>query len=38
MRRSMAAFATLFRIEDRSDGMFRIVRSVSELQQCLEAN
>jgi membrane dipeptidase len=36
MRRSMAAVATLFRIEDRSDGYFRVVRSVSELQQCLE--
>jgi membrane dipeptidase len=36
MRRSMAAVATLFKIEDRSDGKFRIVRSVSELQRCLE--
>src|SRR5918994_5572494 len=36
MHRSMAAVATLFRIEDRSDGKFRIVRSVSELQRSLE--
>jgi membrane dipeptidase len=32
----MAATATLFRIEDRSDGKFRIVRSVAELRRCLD--
>jgi membrane dipeptidase len=36
MRRSMAAIATLFEIEDRSGGEFRVVRSVSELQGCLD--
>src|SRR5688572_26001941 len=36
LRHSMAATATLFRIEDRSDGKFRIVRSVAELQRCME--
>jgi membrane dipeptidase len=36
MRRSMAAVATLFKIEDRSDRKFRIVRSASELQRCLD--
>jgi membrane dipeptidase len=36
MRRSMAAVATLFKIEDRSVREFRIVRSASELQRCLD--
>ena len=35
LRRSMAASAMLFRIEDRSDGKFRVVRTVAELQRCL---
>ncbi len=36
LRRSMADTAMLFRIEDRSDGKFRVVRTVAELQQCLD--
>jgi membrane dipeptidase len=36
MRRSIADIATLFRIEDRSDGKFRVVRTAAELQRCLE--
>lgn len=36
LRRSMAATAMLFEIEDRSDGMFRIVRTAAELQRCLD--
>ncbi|MGF1473885.1 MAG: dipeptidase [Rubrobacteraceae bacterium] len=36
LRRSMAAIATLFRIEDRSEGKFRVVRTVAELQRCLD--
>jgi membrane dipeptidase len=36
LRYSMAATAMLFRIEDRSDGKFRVVRTVAELQRCLE--
>jgi membrane dipeptidase len=36
LRRSMADTAMLFRIEDRSDGKFRVVRTVSELQRCLD--
>ena len=36
LRYSMAATAMLFRIEDRSDGKFRIVGTVAELQQCLD--
>ncbi len=36
LRHSMAATATLFRIEDRSDGKFRIVRTVAELRRCLD--
>jgi len=36
MRHSMAATAMLFRIEDRSDGKFRVVRTVAELQRCLD--
>src|ERR671921_2030462 len=36
MRRSIAAVATLFEIEDRSDRKFKIVRSVTELQRCLD--
>ena len=35
LRRSMADAATLFRIEDRSDGGFRVVRTTAELRQCL---
>ena len=36
LRRTMADTATLFRIEDRSDGKFRVVRTVAELQRCLD--
>jgi membrane dipeptidase len=36
LRYSMAATAMLFRIEDRSDGKLRIVRTVAELQRCLD--
>ncbi|MBA3473813.1 MAG: membrane dipeptidase, partial [Rubrobacter sp.] len=32
LRHSMAATAMLFRIEDRSDGKFRVVRTAAELQ------
>jgi len=35
LRRTMADTAMLFRIEDRSDGKFRVVRTVAELQRCL---
>lgn len=36
LRRTMAATAMLFKIEDRSDGKFRVVRTAAELQQCLD--
>ena len=36
LRHSMAATAMLFRIEDRSDGKFRVVRTAAELQRCLD--
>ncbi len=36
LRQSVAATAMLFRIEDRSDGKFRVVRSAAELQRCLD--
>ena len=36
LRHSMAAIATLFRIEDLSDGKFKVVRTVAELQRCLD--
>ena len=36
LRQSLAATATLFKIEALSDGKFRIVRSVGELQRCLD--
>jgi membrane dipeptidase len=36
LRRSMAATAMLFRIEDRSNGKFRVVRTAAELQRCLD--
>ena len=36
LRHSMAAIAMLFRIEDRSDGKFRVVRTAAELQRCLD--
>ena len=36
LRQSMAAIAMLFRIEDRSDGTFRVVRTAAEIQRCLE--
>lgn len=36
LRRTMAATAALFGIEDRSDGQFRIVRTAAELQRCLD--
>ena len=37
LRYSMALTATLFRIEDLSDGEFRVVRTAAELQRCLDA-
>jgi membrane dipeptidase len=36
LRYSMAATAMLFRIEDKSNGQFRIVRTAADLQRCLE--
>jgi membrane dipeptidase len=36
LRYSMSASAMLFRIEDRSDGKFRVVRTVAELRRCLD--
>ena len=36
LRRSMADTAMLFRIEDRSNGRFRVVRTAAELQGCLD--
>jgi membrane dipeptidase len=36
LRRLIADAAMLFRIEDRSDGKFRIVRTVAELKRCLD--
>lgn len=36
LRRSMAATAMLFGIEDRSGGRLRIVRTAAELQRCLD--
>ena len=36
LRRSMAAVATLFRIEDLSDGRFRVVRTAAEVRRCLD--
>jgi membrane dipeptidase len=36
LRRTMAGAATLFGIEDRSDGKFRVVRTAAELQRCLD--
>ena len=36
LRRSMAATAMLFKIEARSNGRFRIVRTASEVRECLE--
>ena len=36
LRQTMAATAMLFRIEDRSNGKFRVVRTVAELQRCLD--
>jgi membrane dipeptidase len=35
LRRSIADAATLFRIEDRSNGGFRVVRTIAGLQRCL---
>ena len=35
LRRSMADTAMLFRIEDRSDGEFRVVRTAAEIERCL---
>lgn len=37
LRRTMAAVGLLFRIEDRSDGTFQVVRTAAELQRCLDA-
>ncbi|MBA3790460.1 MAG: dipeptidase [Rubrobacter sp.] len=36
LRRSIADTATLFRIENRSDGKFRVVRTAAEIQRCLD--
>ena len=36
LRRSMAATAMLFKIEARSNGRFRIVRTASEVRECLD--
>jgi membrane dipeptidase len=36
LRRTMADTATLFRIEDRSEGKFRVVRTVDDIQWCLD--
>ena len=36
LRRTMADTASLFRIEDLSDGSFRVVRTVPELEWCLD--
>lgn len=36
LRRTMADTALLFRIEDLSDGKFRVVRTAAELQRCLD--
>jgi membrane dipeptidase len=36
LRRAMADTAMLFRIEDLSSGNFRVVRTVSELERCLD--
>lgn len=36
LRYSLAAIATLLRIEDRSDGEFRIVRTAAEIRRCLD--
>ena len=36
LRRSMAAIATLFKIEDLSDGQFMVIRTAAELRRCLD--
>src|SRR5215211_5349933 len=36
LRRTMAATAMLFKIEDISDGKVRIVRTAAELERCLD--
>ncbi|WP_047866359.1 dipeptidase [Rubrobacter aplysinae] len=36
LRYSMAAAAMLFKIEDRSDGQFKIVHTAADLQRCLD--
>ena len=36
MRYALAAVAMLFRIEDRSDGEFRVVRTAAEIERCLD--
>ncbi|MBA2344441.1 MAG: membrane dipeptidase [Rubrobacter sp.] len=36
LRQTMADAATLFRIEGLSEGKFRIVRTVAEIQRCME--
>lgn len=36
LRRSLAAVALLFRIEDRADGALRVVRTAAALRECLE--
>lgn len=36
MRRSLAAVALLFRIEDRADGALRVDRTAAALRECLE--
>ena len=36
LRYALAAVAMLFRIEDRSDGEFRVVRTAAEIERCLD--
>ena len=36
LRYALAAVATLFRIEDRSDEEFRVVRTAAEIERCLD--
>ena len=36
LRYALAAVAMLFRIEDRSDGKFRVVRTAAEIERCLD--
>jgi membrane dipeptidase len=36
LRYALASVAMLFRIEDRSDGEFRVVRTAAEIERCLD--